>query len=59
VKLEDKNFEIDLLLFHRQLQCVVAIELKTEKFQPELVGKMNFYLTTLNRLVKKNMSSPA
>lgn len=59
VKLEDKTFEIDLLLFHRQLQCLVAIELKTEEFQPDFVGKMNFYLTTLNRLVKKDHEQPS
>jgi len=59
VKLEDKNFEIDLLLFHRQLQCLVAVELKKEEFQPDLVGKMNFYLTTLNRLIKKEHEQPS
>lgn len=59
VKLEDKTFKIDLLLFHRQLQCLVAIELKTDEFQPDFVGKMNFYLTTLNRLVKKEHEQPS
>ena len=53
VRVDDKIFEIDLLLYHRQLQCLVAIELKTDEFQPDYAGKMNFYLTTLNRLVKK------
>lgn len=53
VRIDDKTFEIDLLLYHRQLQCLVAIELKTDEFQPDYAGKMNFYLTALNRLVKK------
>ena len=59
LKLEDKTFEIDLLLYHRHLQCLVAIDLKTEEFQPEFSGKMNFYLTTLNRLVKKEHEQPS
>jgi len=59
VKVENKTFEIDLLLFHRQLQCLVAVELKTEEFQPDFAGKMNFYLTTLNRLVKKEHEQPS
>ncbi len=53
LRVDDKTFEIDLLLYHRQLQCLVAVELKTEEFQPEFAGKMNFYLGALNALVKK------
>ena len=53
VRVGDRTFEIDLLLYHRELQCLVAVELKTDEFQPDYAGKMNFYLTTLNRLVKK------
>ena len=53
VRVDDKTFDIDLLLYHRQLQCLVAIELKIDEFQPDYAGKMNFYLTVLNRLVKK------
>jgi predicted nuclease of restriction endonuclease-like (RecB) superfamily len=59
VRIDDKTFEIDLLLYHRQLQCLVAIELKTDEFQPDYAGKMNFYLTTLNRLVKKTHEQPS
>lgn len=40
VKVEDKNYEIDLLLYHRGLQCLVAIELKIDDFKPEYAGKM-------------------
>ena len=46
----DKEFFIDLLLYHRQLKCLVAIELKTGEFLPEYVGKMQFYLAALNDL---------
>ena len=59
VRIDNKTFEIDLLLFHRALQCLVAIDLKTEEFQPDFAGKMNFYLTTLNRLVKKEHEQPS
>ena len=43
-----ENFFIDILLYHRQLKCLVAIELKIGKFIPEYKGKMEFYLAVLN-----------
>lgn len=46
----DKEFFIDLLLYHRKLKCLVAIELKTGEFLPEYVGKMQFYLAALDDL---------
>lgn len=46
------EFFIDLLLYHRQLRCLVAIELKIGKFIPEYKGKMEFYLEVLNDKVK-------
>jgi predicted nuclease of restriction endonuclease-like (RecB) superfamily len=55
----DKEFFIDLLLYHRQLKCLVAIELKTGEFVPEYVGKMQFYLAALDdlsRLPDENLS---
>jgi hypothetical protein len=48
----DKEYFIDLLLFHRELQCLVAIELKIGEFQPEYKGKMEFYLSILNDKVR-------
>lgn len=59
IKYDDKIFEIDLLLFHRELQCLVAIDLKIDEFKPEMAGKMNFYLSTLNKLVKKKHENPS
>lgn len=41
-----------MLLYHRRLRSLVAIELKTDKFRPEHAGKMNFYLTALNEKMK-------
>lgn len=44
---------MDLLFYHRGLQCLVAFELKAEKFKPEHWGQINFYLEALDRDVKK------
>lgn len=52
LEIDGKEFFIDLLLFHRRLKCLVAIELKIGEFQPEYVGKMQFYLTALDDLVR-------
>ncbi|MBQ6166983.1 MAG: DUF1016 family protein [Muribaculaceae bacterium] len=50
---------IDLLFFHRALQCLVAIELKVVDFQPEFVGKMDMYLEALDRDVKRDNENPS
>ncbi|GHU97328.1 hypothetical protein FACS1894156_8890 [Bacteroidia bacterium] len=52
IEIDDNEYFIDLLLYHRQLQCLVAIELKIGKFIPEYKGKMEFYLAILNDKVK-------
>jgi len=52
LQIEDKEYFIDLLLYHRDLKCLVAIELKIGEFQPEYKGKMEFYLSLLNDKVK-------
>lgn len=52
VTLSDKEYFIDLLLYHRQLQCLIAIELKIGDFLPEYKGKMEFYLSILNDSLK-------
>jgi len=53
------EYFIDLLFFHRSLQSLVAIELKKGKFKPEYVGKMNFYLSALDDLVKQPHENPS
>lgn len=53
------DFFIDILLFHRKLQCLVAIELKIGEFKPEYAGKMQFYLTSLNETVKQPFENPS
>jgi predicted nuclease of restriction endonuclease-like (RecB) superfamily len=52
VEVDDKEYFIDLLLFHRRLQCLVAVELKIGEFIPEYKGKMEYYLNILNDRVK-------
>ena len=53
------DYYIDLLFFHRELQCLVAIELKTEEFKPEHLGQLNFYLEALDTDVKMLNENPS
>jgi len=53
------DYYLDLLFFHRQLQCLVVFELKTEEFQPEFLGKLNFYLEALDRNVRLQHENPS
>jgi predicted nuclease of restriction endonuclease-like (RecB) superfamily len=55
----NKDFFIDLVFYHRQLQCLVAFELKTTDFSPEHIGQLNFYLEALDRDVKKPHENPS
>ena len=59
LEVDGKEYFIDLLLFHRRLRCLVAIELKIGEFQPEFVGKMQFYLTALDRQVREDGENPS
>lgn len=54
-----RDFALDLLFFHRGLNCLVAIELKVGEFEPEYLGKLNFYLEALDRDVRKPHEQPA
>lgn len=56
---EGKEYFIDLLLFHRRLRALVAIELKIGEFEPEFVGKMQFYLTVLDAQVRQEDENPS
>lgn len=55
----NSDFYIDLLFYHRGLQCLIAFELKTDKFKPEHLGQLNFYLEALDRDVKKSNENPS
>lgn len=54
-----RDFALDLLFFHRGLNCLVAIELKVDRFEPEHLGKLNFYLEALDRDIKKPHERPS
>ena len=54
-----RDFALDLLFFHRGLNCLVAIELKVGRFEPEYLGKLGFYLEALDRDAKKPHEQPA
>lgn len=54
-----RGFVLDLLFFHRGLNCLMAIELKGDRFEPEHLGKLNFYLEALDRDVRKPHENPA
>ncbi|MBI5574913.1 MAG: DUF1016 domain-containing protein [Deltaproteobacteria bacterium] len=59
LEVDGEEFFIDLLLFHRRLKSLVAIELKIGKFQPEFVGKMQFYLAALDAQVRAEGENPS
>ena len=53
VQVGNEDFYIDLLFYNRALSCLVAFELKIDKFRPEFISKMDFYLEALDRQEKK------
>ena len=59
VQVGGEDFRIDLLFFHRGLQCLIAFELKIGKFKPEYISKMDFYLEALDRQKKKENENPS
>ena len=59
IEIGDEEFFIDLVLYHRKLKSLIAIELKVGKFKPEYAGKMQFYLSVLNDKVKLDDENPA
>lgn len=59
IEINGNEFFIDILLYHRRLKCLVAVELKIGKFIPEYVGKMQFYLAALDRHVREKDENPS
>lgn len=57
--LGEKDYRVDLLFFHRKLQCLVAFDLKLGSFKPEYAGKMNFYLELLDEQVRLPAENPS
>lgn len=59
IEYRDSHGIIDLLLYHRGMRCLVAIELKAGKFRPEYAGKMNYYLSILDRTERNADENPS
>lgn len=54
-----KTFKVDLLFYHRLLQCMVAIELKTDEFHPKDLGQLEFYLEALDQEERRSNENPS
>lgn len=59
IEYNGKESRVDMLFFHRGLRCLVAIDLKIGKFIPEYAGKMNYYLSLLDRTERQNGENPS
>lgn len=59
LKLNDNNYKLDLLFYHRILKCLVVIELKTVEFKPEFAGKMDYYLALVDKQLKQEDDNPS
>ncbi len=59
IVLDENEYFIDLLFYHRHLKCLIAVDLKISKFIPEYAGKMNFYLNFLDDKVKLQDENPS
>lgn len=58
ITVSENDYYLDLLFYHMRLKCYVVIELKNTKFQPEFTGKLNFYLSAVDSLVKADDDNP-
>lgn len=54
-----KDYAVDLLFYHRELRCLVPVELKIKEFEPDYLGRLNFYLEALDRDIKKDHENPS
>lgn len=59
LKLNKKNYRLDLLFYHRILKCLVVVDIKTVEFEPEFAGKMSFYLELVDEQVKQPDDNPS
>lgn len=58
ISMEDKDYLIDLLFYHLELRCFIVVELKVNSFKPEYIGQLGFYVTAINKTLKKEMDNP-
>ena len=53
----NNDYYLDLLFYHLELRCYIVIELKTTEFKPEYIGQLNFYITAVNKILKKEQDN--
>lgn len=58
LSIANQDYYLDLLFYHTKLKCYVVIELKNTRFVPEFAGKLNFYLSAVDSLIKDTSDSP-
>ena len=58
ITVSEEDFYIDLLFYHTRLHCYVVVELKTGKFKPEFTGKLNFYVSVIDDILKTKQDNP-
>lgn len=59
LNIDNEDYYIDLLFYHIRLHCYIVIELKNKKFKPEYAGKMNFYLSAVDDILKSESDNPS
>jgi hypothetical protein len=59
VRVNDKDFYIDLLFYHVTLRCYVVVELKAGEFEPKDAGQLNFYLSVVDKTLKQKEDNPS
>lgn len=59
MNIDNEDYYIDLLFYHIRLHCYIVIELKNKKFKPEYAGKMNFYLSAVDDILKSESDNPS
>ena len=57
-KIGNKEYRSDLVFYHTKLKCYIIIELKVTEFEPEFIGKLNYYISAFNELVKDENDQP-
>ncbi|MFN5417268.1 MAG: PDDEXK nuclease domain-containing protein [Flavobacteriia bacterium] len=58
IEISENDYYVDMLFYHLELRAYVVIELKSGKFKPEHAGKLNFYLSAVDSLLKKEIDNP-
>jgi len=58
IEIAGDSYYLDLLFYHTTLHCYCIVELKTTDFKPEYAGKMNYYISAVDRLLKKDIDNP-